>query len=123
MRISDWSSDVCSSDLELRAAEEKKRMMNELADSFQSSVGGIVETVSSSATEMQTTAQSLTATAEETSRQPTAVEAASEQASTNLQTVARAAEEMSSSINGIRRNVGPAPPHAGKGVGNPVRTT
>src|SRR3546814_17074096 len=80
--------------------------MNELADSFQSSVGGIVETVASSATEMQTTAQSLTATAEETSRQSTAVAAASEQASTNVQTVASAAEELSSSITEIRRQGG-----------------
>src|SRR3546814_656640 len=38
---------------EKRAIEEKKKSMRELADSFQSSVGGIVETVSSSATEMQ----------------------------------------------------------------------
>jgi methyl-accepting chemotaxis protein len=107
---------------EKRAVEEKKKSMRELADSFQSSVGGIVETVSSSATEMQTTAQSLTATAEETSRQSTAVAAASEQASTNVQTVASAAEELSSSIAEISRQVGQSAQIAGKAVDDAERT-
>src|SRR3546814_954390 len=39
-----------------RAVEEKKRAMTDLADRFQASVGSIVQTVSSSAAEMQTTA-------------------------------------------------------------------
>ncbi len=107
---------------EKRAVAEKKRLMNELADSFQSSVGGIVETVSSSASEMQVTAQSLTSTAEETSRQSTAVAAASEQASTNVQTVASAAEELSSSITEISRQVGQSAQIAGKAVTDAERT-
>jgi methyl-accepting chemotaxis protein len=101
---------------ERRAAEEKKRAMNELADGFQASVGGIVQTVTGSANEMQATAQSLTATAEETSRQSTAVAAASEQASTNVQTVASAAEELSSSISEISRQVAQSAQIAAKAV-------
>ena len=77
-----------------------------LADNFEANVKGIVESVSSSATEMQGSAQSMSSTAEETSRQSTAVAAASEEASTNVQTVASAAEELSNSVEEVGRQVG-----------------
>ncbi|HEX9789766.1 MAG TPA: methyl-accepting chemotaxis protein [Kiloniellales bacterium] len=76
-----------------------------MADDFETNVKGVVEIVSSSATEMQATAQSLAATAEETNRQATSVAAAAEEASTNVQTVASAAEELASSISEIGRQV------------------
>ncbi len=88
-------------EMERRAADEKRRAMNELADGFERSVGGIVELVSSAATELQTTATAMTATAEETSRQATTVAAASEQASANVQMVAGAAEELTASVKEI----------------------
>jgi methyl-accepting chemotaxis protein len=88
-----------------RAEAEKKATMNNMADEFESSVKGIVQMVSSASTQLQSTAQSMSATAKETSRQSTAVAAASEQASTNVQTVASAAEELSSSIAEISRQV------------------
>jgi methyl-accepting chemotaxis protein len=91
--------------MKARAEAEKRAVMNKMADDFETSVKGIVQMVSSSATELQTTAQSMSATAEETSRQSTAVAAASEQASTNVQTVASAAEELASSISEITRQV------------------
>ncbi|SOE01807.1 methyl-accepting chemotaxis protein [Caenispirillum bisanense] len=90
---------------EVRAAEEKRRTMNAMADRFQASVGKVVESVSSAATEMQSTAQSMSSISEETARQATAVAAASEQASANVQTVASAADELSSSIAEIGRQV------------------
>jgi len=90
---------------EVRAAEEKTRLMNQMADDFQASVGGVVQTVASAATELQSSAQSMTAISEKTSSQATAVAAASEEASTNVQTVASAAEELSSSIGEINRQV------------------
>jgi methyl-accepting chemotaxis protein len=62
---------------EQRAAEEKRRAMHELAERFESSVGGIVKMIAAAATEMRSTAESMSATAEETSRQSTAVAAAS----------------------------------------------
>ena len=88
-----------------RLQEEKHATMNKMADDFQSSVGGIVETVASASTQMQSTARSMSATAEETSCQSTAVAAAAEQASANVQTVASATEELSSSISEIGRQV------------------
>ncbi|MBL4613413.1 MAG: HAMP domain-containing protein [Magnetovibrio sp.] len=90
---------------EERTAREKREMMLKMADDFEQSIGGVVDTVSSAATQMQSSATSLSSTAEETSKQSTTVAAASEQASTNVQTVASASEELSSSISEISRQV------------------
>ena len=87
------------------AAVERKRTMVELADGFERAVGGIVGLVSSSATELQATAQQMTATAQETASQSMTVAAAAEEASTNVNTVAAAAEELSSSVQEIARQV------------------
>ncbi len=65
----------------------------------------VTSIVASASTEMQNTAQSLSATAEQTSQKAAAVAAAAEQASTNVQTVASAAEELSSSIEEVGRQV------------------
>ncbi len=88
-----------------RAEEEKRRAMNELADTFETSVGEIVEGVSAAATELQSTAQSMTTIADDTSNRSTTVAAAAEEASANVQTVASAAEELGSSITEISRQV------------------
>ena len=89
-----------------RIADEKKRqMMLVMANDFEASVGGVVGTVSSAATEMQASATSLSGTAEQTSNQSNLVASAAEEASTNVQTVASAAEELSSSISEISRQV------------------
>ncbi len=88
-----------------RADEEKKALMHRLADDFESSVGGVVQSVSSASTELQSSAEAMSATADQTNRQATAVAAASEEASTNVQTVASAAEELSASISEISRQV------------------
>ena len=101
---------------EKRAEAEKRATMNKMADDFQSSVGGIVESVAAASSQMQSTAQSMSATAEETSRQSTAVAAAAEQASTNVQTVASATEELSSSIAEISRQVSQSSQIAGRAV-------
>ncbi|MCJ2099715.1 methyl-accepting chemotaxis protein, partial [Methylobacterium sp. E-046] len=87
------------------AMAERKRTMLELADGFERAVGGIVGLVSSSATELQATAQSMTSSATETASQSTTVAAAAEQASANVQTVAAAAEELGSSVQEIGRQV------------------
>jgi methyl-accepting chemotaxis protein len=92
-------------EMKQRHEAEQRQAMLDLAGRFESSIGGSVSIVSSAATEMQTTAQSLSATAEETSRQATAVAAASEQASANVQTVASAAEELTSSVEEISRQM------------------
>ncbi|AMB43772.1 HAMP domain-containing methyl-accepting chemotaxis protein [Methylobacterium sp. AMS5] len=87
------------------AAVERRRTMIELADRFETAVGGIVGMVSSSATELQATASTMTATATETATQATTVAAAAEEAATNVNTVASAAEELGSSVAEIGRQV------------------
>ena len=106
----------------IRAAEEQRRAMHALADSFEVSVKGVVQTVSSSATEMQSTAGAMSATAEETERQATGVAAAAEQASSNVQTVASAAEELAASVNEISRQVAQASQIANVAVDEACRT-
>ncbi|MDH3580942.1 MAG: methyl-accepting chemotaxis protein [Hyphomicrobiales bacterium] len=106
-----------------RAEEEKRAAMNKLADDFDASVGGIVETVSSASAELNTTAQSMSSIAEETSSQANAVAAASEEASTNVQTVASATEEMSNSIAEINTQVADAANASKKAVEDVEKTS
>jgi methyl-accepting chemotaxis protein len=87
------------------AAAARRRTMVELADGFERAVGSIVGMVSSSATELQATAQTMTSSATETASQSTTVAAAAEQAAANVQTVAAAAEELGTSVQEIGRQV------------------
>ena len=87
------------------AAQQRKADMIKLADTFESAVGEIIETVSSASTELEASAGTLTKTAERAQELTTMVAAASEEASTNVQSVASATEEMASSVNEISRQV------------------
>jgi methyl-accepting chemotaxis protein len=88
-----------------QAEAERRRAMLALADRFEGTVGEVVNGVNSSATELQSTAQAMSATAEETARQSTVVAAASEETTQNVQTVASATEELSASIGEITGQV------------------
>ena len=85
--------------------QERTAKLDQLTRAFESSVGGVVQAVATQATQMEGSAQSMSATAEETTKQAAAVAAASEQSSANVQTVASATEELSSSISEIGRQV------------------
>jgi methyl-accepting chemotaxis protein len=87
------------------AEEQRKRTVLALADGFEQAVGSIVGQVSSSATQLQATAQAMTATAAETASQSTTVACAAEQAASNVNAVAGAAEELGSSVQEIGRQV------------------
>ena len=87
------------------AETQRKAALRDLADQFARAVGGIIGQVSSSASELQATAQTMTATAERTAGQSTTVAAAAEQAAGNVNTVAAAAEELGSSVQEIGRQV------------------
>lgn len=85
-----------------RAVETLKRQtMNEMADSFEMSVGEVVAQVATSASQMRAGAESVTHIAEDTKqRSNVVVQASSEAAQISLQ-VAAAAEEMTASIKEI----------------------
>jgi methyl-accepting chemotaxis protein len=102
--------------------EARQRAIEGYIKSFDESVSGLLGILASAATEMRSTAESMSATAEETSRQSTAVAAASEEASTNVQTVAAAAEELTSSISEITRRVSESTQIAGRAVDEATRT-
>ncbi len=93
------------SENEARAAEARRADMLHLADAFQATVGGIVETVSRASSELESAATSLSKTAANTQSLATVVASASDEASANVQSVAGAAEEMASSVSEIGRQV------------------
>src|SRR3546814_8498922 len=64
-----------------RAEAERRSALNQMADAFETSVRGIVDTLSAASTELQVTAQSMSGTADETAQRSNAAAAASEQAS------------------------------------------
>jgi methyl-accepting chemotaxis protein len=107
---------------EAEAKAERTRRLEALTATFETKVGGLVQALSSAATEMEATAQSMSATAEETDQQSVAVAAASEQAATNVQTVAGASEELSASIREIAGQVEQSSKIAGRAVEEANRT-
>ena len=102
--------------------EARQRAVEGYIKSFDEFVTGLLGILASAATEMRSTAESMSATAEETSRQSTAVAAASEQAATNVQTVASAAEELASSVAEISRRVSESTDIATRAVSEAART-
>ncbi|MGY4368412.1 methyl-accepting chemotaxis protein [Bradyrhizobium sp. LB1.3] len=90
---------------DVRGRQQRKADMQELADNFEGAVGEIIETVSSAATELEASSNTLTQAAERGSGLATVVAAASEEASANVQSVSSASEEMTSSISEISRQV------------------
>jgi methyl-accepting chemotaxis protein len=76
-----------------------------LTTNFESKMGTLVRALSTSATELQVTAQTMAATSEDTTRKASTVAGASERATASAQTVANATEELSASIHEIGQQV------------------
>ena len=88
-----------------KAEAEKRAAMQSLADDFEAKVGHVVQGVTASATELQSTAESMSTISEETSSQSTTVAGAAEQATANVENMASAATELGSSIGEISQQV------------------
>ncbi|QUS38595.1 methyl-accepting chemotaxis protein [Tardiphaga alba] len=99
-----------------RAQHDRRDTMNALASRFESGVGSVVSAVSSAATELRHTAQSMATTAEESTNQTAAVAAASEEATQSAQAVAAAVEELNASISEIAKQVNESARVAGDAV-------
>jgi methyl-accepting chemotaxis protein len=108
--------------VKLQAAAEQKAALHMMAGEFESKVGHLEGMLSSSATELQATAQSMTGTADQSNQQAAGVASAAEEASTGLQTVASAAEELTASIGEISRQVAQSSKITGKAVDDAKRT-
>ncbi|MDE0941616.1 MAG: HAMP domain-containing methyl-accepting chemotaxis protein [Alphaproteobacteria bacterium] len=88
-----------------RATDEKRRAAQDLADNFDSQIGGVVNAVSAAAGEMESSASTLTETADQSMAQSEEVARAAEVASGNVQTVASATEELSASLREVSNQV------------------
>ncbi len=87
------------------AEEEKRQIMSALAQDFEKSVGGVIESVATSSEEMHSSAQAMSKMAADTSARSTTVATAAEEAASNVNNVAAATEELSASITEISRQV------------------
>jgi len=92
-------------ELKKRAEADRLAAMRKMADGFEGSVGKVIETVTSAATELQAASGQMAGTASATSAQATMVAASAQEASTNVQTVASATEELAASIREIAHQV------------------
>ncbi len=106
----------------LRQAAEQKAALHLMADGFETAVGAMVGRVAAASTELQATAQSMTATASSTEQQAAMVTTAASEASAGIQTVAAAAEELSASISEISRQVTQSAGMTGRAVTEAERT-
>jgi methyl-accepting chemotaxis protein len=90
---------------ERAAKEARAAKLGELVHGFEQHITGLVGHLSSAATELEATAQSMSSTATEANQQASTVASAAEEASTGVQTVAAASEELAGSIGEINRQV------------------
>jgi len=90
------------------AESHRKRDMQDMGKKLRDSVGVVVGTVASSASELQANASTMSQTAMQTQRQSSSVASSTRQASANVQAVAGATEEMSACTNEISQQVSKA---------------
>ncbi len=89
-----------------KAEADRRQAILDLAQRFEDSVGGVVNGVSSAATELQASADTMADSAGRAADQTSAATASVEEASNNVTVVASASEELSSSIGEISTQVG-----------------
>ncbi len=91
--------------LKLKAEEDRKKAMLDLADSFDNRTRDIITSLAAAATEMQATATQMSNSSQSTAHSATIVAAAATEADANVQTVAAASEELASSSQEISKQV------------------
>jgi methyl-accepting chemotaxis protein len=101
---------------------ERRKTMGEIADQFQATIGGIIDSVSTASDALQAVAGTLTGNADSTQQLSGHVARASEQASANVQTVASAAEQLTASVREISRQVTTSSEIAGKAAAQAQET-
>jgi methyl-accepting chemotaxis protein len=89
----------------IRIADEARQQTQQTARNFETTIGGLVQSLAATAAEMRTTSQGMSTTAKDASAQATSVLATVGEASSNVQIVTAATEELSSSVSEIGRQV------------------
>ncbi|SNR95068.1 MULTISPECIES: methyl-accepting chemotaxis protein [unclassified Azospirillum] len=95
---------------EQQEAEQQQRLaratrIQDLVQEFESTMGNVLEVISSATTELEATANSMSSTAEQTEQQSSAVASASEQATANVETMAAATEELAATVQEVTRQM------------------
>lgn len=88
--------------------EERARKIERLTSHFDARASELMEALSSSSTQLQSTATDMTNISEQTEEKSAIVAAASEEASANVQTVSTASEKLTTSIQEISHQVAQA---------------
>ncbi|HBH27039.1 MAG TPA: hypothetical protein DDX54_06530 [Rhodospirillaceae bacterium] len=101
---------------EARAQEEKRRMMNALADQFDSQIGGALERLAVASQNLQEASQTMNTTAQEAQAGSATVARAMQTTSANLGAVSAAAEEMTANARSISEQVDGVTQRAGAAV-------
>ncbi|PHS27609.1 MAG: methyl-accepting chemotaxis protein [Robiginitomaculum sp.] len=91
--------------VEERARVEKRGTMNQLADDFEASVTEMVDTVASSAGQMQVSAHELADTARSSGKEANGAAKSSRESADNIEMVAAATEELRSSIKEVTEQI------------------
>jgi methyl-accepting chemotaxis protein len=106
-----------------RTAREREALMLSMADRFEDIVGSIVESVSTSALQMQTSAESLLGLAEWTTKEVKVVAGATKQASATMNAVAGETHDLSDAVADISTRMAYSTDVARKAVNEANRTT
>jgi len=109
--------------LKLKAEEDKKIAMNELADDFDQRTSGVIKSLAAAAAEMQETAARMTTASNNTARASQIVASAASEADSNVQTVAAATEELSASSSEIARQISSVAEKSARASGEAMRTS
>ena len=107
--------------LEKDMEHQRRAEITRLAQDFEDAIGHIVTAVSASASELQSSAQTLSAAAEETSAQSAATMRGANQAADNVRSVAAAIEELSASAREVGEQVSRSGGIAGAAADQAVR--
>jgi methyl-accepting chemotaxis protein len=110
------------SEQERQQAAQRRSDIAEIADQFESTVGDIIEMVSSASTELEASATSLSRTAEQAEKVSNRAASASEEASVSVRSVATASEAMATSVSDISRQVEASARIAGEAVDQAQKT-
>ena len=91
--------------MEKEAKEKRKADRLEMAQRFEDNVGGVLETVSSAATELNATSESMSSSANNMKQESLSASSATTKAGENVQLVASASEEMTVSVQEISSQI------------------
>jgi methyl-accepting chemotaxis protein len=88
-------------EMKASAEREKRATLVKMADQFQATVGGVVQTVVTAVGHLETTAKAMAGSADQSTARSSVVASAANQATENVQTISAATEQLSASINEI----------------------